>query len=87
MDGNTSYTTPYLTFNYNEPSGTSIEAIYFYAVMNTETSIINGTFYSGTTSFEFARARLYGTNTDPSTFSDPTDSSNWTEILHLTKYN
>ena len=37
--------------------------------------------FNGNTSFGLLKVSVYGTNTDPSTFSDATDASNWDIIL------
>ena len=85
MDGNTSYVSPFLTFSYNEPSGTNTSAIYFYMEMVNPISINGGTYYSGSTTYYFNSGKIYGTNTNPTTFIDSTDVSNWTEVCDLTK--
>ena len=85
MDGNNNYVNPFLTFNYTLPSGSDTSAVYFYMEMVNSTNISGGSYYSGSGTYKFNSGKIYGTNTDPTTFGDPTDVSNWAEVCDLVK--
>lgn len=64
------------------------DGIYLYFDAKTERIVTSGEYWTGPSGgqLDFPTGKLYGTNTDPSTFTDAADPANYTVICDLTRH-